>query len=319
LLDSIVNDLEYDFTLLFSEDPDNPSIKEIKAKFNNCIHNIDLYGYDKEKNLDLYDNQSEKEKGLENQNDACEEDEVQTFDHDCCNSVLGNYEKGECSHAIGESDEEIVIDVEKDDNIGFNTFEVPFLESDDTDRFDCMQMMNNELDKLFNKYHIKESTGGLNDFQFCAVPEILKEAEKKICKKVTFCKNIDVNILPTQGFFEEDEKKMIKVEVFEKKVKPLACFSSPVVVSSSFHQHSLFEAPSFSLGPEFETNAETEDVKPVIKETTIRQNPRRDVGVGVNSRSPFKFRQILPNVDLKLGEERVADTLFMMLEQTSQV
>jgi hypothetical protein len=177
--------------------------------------------------------------------------------------------------------------------------------------------MNNELDKLFNKYHIKESTGSLNDFQFFSVPEILKEAEKK--KKVTFCKDIDVNILPTQGFFEEDEKKMIKVEVFEKKVKPLACFSSPVVVLSSFPQHSLFEAPSFFLGSEFETNTEIEDVKPVIKEKTIRQNPRCDVGVGLNSRSPFKFRQILPNVDLKLGEERVADTLFMMLEQTSQV
>lgn len=297
--------MEYDFTLWFSEDPDNPSLKEIKVKFMNCIRNIDLYGYDKEKILDLYDNESDKEKALENQDDACEEDDVQTFDHDCWNSVLRNYEKGECSHAIGQSDEEMVKDVEKDFNLAFNTFEVPFLESDDTDRIDCVQMMNNELDKMFNKYHIKESIGGLNDFQFFAVPEILKEAEKKIGKKVTFCKDIDVKTLPTQGFFEEDEKNMIEVEVFEKKVKPLACFSSPVVVSSSFPQHSLFEAPSFFLGSEFETNTEIEDAKPVIKETTIR--------------SPFKFRQILPNVDLILGEERVADTLFMMLEQTSQV
>ena len=305
MLYSILNDLEYDFTLWFSEDPDNPSLKEIKVKFMNCIRNIDLYGYDKEKILDLYDNESEKEKALENQDDACEVDDVQSFDRDCWNSVLRNYEKGECSHAIGQSDEEMVKDVEKDYNFGFNTFEVPFLESDDTDRIDCVQMMNNELDKMFNKYHIKESIGGLNDFQFFAVPEILKEAEKKIGKKVTFCKDIDVKTLPTQGFFEEDEKNMIEVEVFEKKVKPLACFSSPVVVSSSFPQHSLFEAPSFFLGSEFETNTEIEDAKPVIKETTIR--------------SPFKFRQILPNVDLKLGEERVADTLFMMLEQTSQV
>lgn len=305
MLYSILNDLEYDFTLWFSEDPDNPSLKEIKAKFMNCIRNIDLYGYDKEKILDLYDNESDKEKALENQDDACEVDDVQSFDRDCWNSVLRNYEKGECSHAIGQSDEEMVKDVEKDFNLAFNTFEVPFLESDDTDRIDCVQMMNNELDKMFNKYHIKESIGGLNDFQFFAVPEILKEAEKKIGKKVTFCKDIDVKTLPTQGFFEEDEKNMIEVEVFEKKVKPLACFSSPVVVSSSFPQHSLFEAPSFFLGSEFETNTEIEDVKPVIKETTIR--------------SPFKFRQILPNVDLKLGEERVADTLFMMLEQTSQV
>lgn len=305
MLYSILNDLEYDFTLWFSEDPDNPSLKEIKVKFMNCIRNIDLYGYDKEKILDLYDNESDKEKALENQDDACEVDDVQSFDHDCWNSVLRNYEKGECSHAIGQSDEEMVKDVEKDFNLAFNTFEVPFLESDDTDRIDCVQMMNNELDKMFNKYHIKESIGGLNDFQFFAVPEILKEAEKKIGKKVTFCKDIDVKTLPTQGFFEEDEKNMIEVEVFEKKVKPLACFSSPVVVSSSFPQHSLFEAPSFFLGSEFETNTEIEDVKPVIKETTIR--------------SPFKFRQILPNVDLKLGEERVADTLFMMLEQTSQV
>lgn len=305
MLYSILNDLEYDFTLWFSEDPDNPSLKEIKVKFMNCIRNIDLYGYDKEKILDLYDNESDKEKALENQDDACEVDDVQSFDRDCWNSVLRNYEKGECSHAIGQSDEEMVKDVEKDFNLAFNTFEVPFLESDDTDRIDCVQMMNNELDKMFNKYHIKESIGGLNDFQFFAVPEILKEAEKKIGKKVTFCKDIDVKTLPTQGFFEEDEKNMIEVEVFEKKVKPLACFSSPVVVSSSFPQHSLFEAPSFFLGSEFETNTEIEDVKPVIKETTIR--------------SPFKFRQILPNVDLKLGEERVADTLFMMLEQTSQV
>lgn len=305
MLYSILNDLEYDFTLWFSEDPDNPSLKEIKVKFMNCIRNIDLYGYDKEKILDLYDNESEKEKALENQDDACEVDDVQSFDRDCWNSVLRNYEKGECSHAIGQSDEEMVKDVEKDFNLAFNTFEVPFLESDDTDRIDCVQMMNNELDKMFNKYHIKESIGGLNDFQFFAVPEILKEAEKKIGKKVTFCKDIDVKTLPTQGFFEEDEKNMIEVEVFEKKVKPLACFSSPVVVSSSFPQHSLFEAPSFFLGSEFETNTEIEDAKPVIKETTIR--------------SPFKFRQILPNVDLILGEERVADTLFMMLEQTSQV
>lgn len=305
MLYSILNDLEYDFTLWFSEDPDNPSLKDIKAKFMNCIRNIDLYGYDKEKILDLYDNESEKEKALENQDDACEVDDVQSFDRDCWNSVLRNYEKGECSHAIGQSDEEMVKDVEKDFNLAFNTFEVPFLESDDTDRIDCVQMMNNELDKMFNKYHIKESIGGLNDFQFFAVPEILKEAEKKIGKKVTFCKDIDVKTLPTQGFFEEDEKNMIEVEVFEKKVKPLACFSSPVVVSSSFPQHSLFEAPSFFLGSEFETNTEIEDAKPVIKETTIR--------------SPFKFRQILPNVDLILGEERVADTLFMMLEQTSQV
>lgn len=305
MLYSILNDLEYDFTLWFSEDPDNPSLKEIKVKFMNCIRNIDLYGYDKEKILDLYDNESDKEKALENQDDACEVDDVQSFDRDCWNSVLRNYEKGECSHAIGQSDEEMVKDVEKDFNLAFNTFEVPFLESDDTDRIDCVQMMNNELDKMFNKYHIKESIGGLNDFQFFAVPEILKEAEKKIGKKVTFCKDIDVKTLPTQGFFEEDEKNMIEVEVFEKKVKPLACFSSPVVVSSSFPQHSLFEAPSFFLGSEFETNTEIEDAKPVIKETTIR--------------SPFKFRQILPNVDLKLGEERVADTLFMMLEQTSQV
>ena len=297
--------MEYDFTLWFSEDPDNPSLKEIKVKFMNCIRNIDLYGYDKEKILDLYDNESDKEKALENQDDACEVDDVQSFDRDCWNSVLRNYEKGECSHAIGQSDEEMVKDVEKDFNLAFNTFEVPFLESDDTDRIDCVQMMNNELDKMFNKYHIKESIGGLNDFQFFAVPEILKEAEKKIGKKVTFCKDIDVKTLPTQGFFEEDEKNMIEVEVFEKKVKPLACFSSPVVVSSSFPQHSLFEAPSFFLGSEFETNTEIEDAKPVIKETTIR--------------SPFKFRQILPNVDLILGEERVADTLFMMLEQTSQV
>ena len=305
MLYSILNDLEYDFTLWFSEDPDNPSLKEIKVKFMNCIRNIDLYGYDKEKILDLYDNESDKEKALENQDDACEVDDVQSFDRDCWNSVLRNYEKGECNHAIGQSDEEMVKDVEKDFNLAFNTFEVPFLESDDTDRIDCVQMMNNELDKMFNKYHIKESIGGLNDFQFFAVPEILKEAEKKIGKKVTFCKDIDVKTLPTQGFFEEDEKNMIEVEVFEKKVKPLACFSSPVVVSSSFPQHSLFEAPSFFLGSEFETNTEIEDAKPVIKETTIR--------------SPFKFRQILPNVDLKLGEERVADTLFMMLEQTSQV
>lgn len=305
MLYSILNDLEYDFTLWFSEDPDNPSLKEIKVKFMNCIRNIDLYGYDKEKILDLYDNESDKEKALENQDDACEVDDVQSFDRDCWNSVLRNYEKGECSHAIGQSDEEMVKDVEKDFNLAFNTFEVPFLESDDTDRIDCVQMMNNELDKMFNKYHIKESIGGLNDFQFFAVPEILKEAEKKIGKKVTFCKDIDVKTLPTQGFFEEDEKNMIEVEVFEKKVKPLACFSSPVVVSSSFPQHSLFEAPSFFLGSEFETNTEIEDAKPVIKETTIR--------------SPFKFRQILPNVDLILGEERVADTLFMMLEQTSQV
>ncbi|PWA34416.1 hypothetical protein CTI12_AA619340 [Artemisia annua] len=107
--------------------------------------------------------------------------------------------------------------------------------------------------------------------------------------------------------------------VDEKKVKPLACFSSPIVVSSSYPQHSLFEAPSFSLGPEFEDDPETEDEKPVIKEICIRQNPRRDVGVAAHSRSPFKFRQILPNVPIKPSEERVSDILFMIPEETNQV
>ena len=166
-----------------------------------------------------------------------------------------------------------------------------------------------------------------------------------VSKKVTFDKDVDAKMLNKDEF--EDEKKVKALASFTspvvvskkvtidkdvdakmsnenefvdgKKVKHLPCFSSPFVVSSSFPQHSLFEGPSFSLGPEFEIDPETEDEKPVIKDILIRQNPRRDVGIAAHSKSPYKVRQILPNVPLKQSEERVADTLFMMPEDTNQM
>ena len=62
LLDLIVSELEYDFTTLFSEYPDNLRLKDIKSKFNVCIRNIDLYGDVKGKSLVVYDDESGKDK-----------------------------------------------------------------------------------------------------------------------------------------------------------------------------------------------------------------------------------------------------------------
>ncbi|PWA34681.1 hypothetical protein CTI12_AA616810 [Artemisia annua] len=62
LMDSIVNELEYDFATWFSEDPDNTRLKEIKAKYNVCIRNIDLSEYVKGKSLVVYDDETGKDK-----------------------------------------------------------------------------------------------------------------------------------------------------------------------------------------------------------------------------------------------------------------
>ncbi|PWA44086.1 isocitrate dehydrogenase [Artemisia annua] len=186
LLDSIVTELEYDFSTWFSEDPDNPRLKDIKAK--------------KGKSLVVYDDEIGKDKDCIRNVDLCRDDVVNNGD---IYNDLENYDLDEES--------------ENDDSTGLE---------------------NKKFDD-------------------------------------------------------------------EKKVKPLACFSSPVVVASSFPQPSLFKAPSFSLGPEFEDDPESEDEKPVIKEISIRQNPRRDVGVAAHSRSPFKLRKILPNVPQTIRRKKL--------------
>ena len=140
----------------------------------------------------------------------------------------------------------------------------------------------------------KKITFSQDAFKNFVIPESLKEAEQKIRfspysvdNNVSFDKDVHAKMLKEDDF--EDEEKVKPLSCFtspvvvskkvtfdktfdEKKVKPLACLSSPFVVSSSFPQHSLFEGPSFSLGPEFEFDRETEDEKPVIKEISIRQN-----------------------------------------------
>ncbi|PWA65574.1 hypothetical protein CTI12_AA337880 [Artemisia annua] len=299
LLDSIVNELEYDFATWFSEDPDNTRLKEIKAKYNVCIRNIDLSGYVKGKSLVVYDDETGKDK-------------------DCIHNDLENYDLDEVKEGIT-----------------------------------CVQLLEEEMHKVLKKSELeyeKKITSCEDGFKEFGIPEILKEAEQKIsfspygiCKNVTFEKDLDAKMSNEDEF--TDEKKVEPLPCFtspvviskkvtfekdldsktssknqfvdEKKVQPLSFFNRPFVVSSSFPQHSSFDAPSFSLGPEFEDDPEIEDEKPVIKEISVRQNPRRDVVVAAHSRSPFKVRQILPNVAIKQSEERVADVLFMMPEDTN--
>ncbi|PWA44335.1 hypothetical protein CTI12_AA526910 [Artemisia annua] len=350
LLDSIVNELEYDFATWFSEDPDNTRLKDIKAKFNVCIRNIDLYGDVKGKSLVVYDDETGKDKD------------------------------SQCSHLTKESDHEIVKDVnydkENNDKKGFTVFEVPEIETvaKVKEGITCVQLLEEEMYKVLKKSELeyeKKITFCEDGFKEFGIPEILKEAEQKIpfspyakmsnedefsddkkveplpfftspvvvSKKVTFEKDLDPKMSNKDEFsydkkveplpcftspvvvskkvtFEKDlDPKMSNKNQFvdEKKVKSLSFFNRPFVVSSPFPQHSFFDAPSFSLGREFE------DEKPVIKEISVRQNPRRDVVVAAHSRSPFKDRQILPNVPIKQSEERVADVLFMMPEETNQL
>ncbi|PWA72528.1 hypothetical protein CTI12_AA266440 [Artemisia annua] len=367
LLDSIVNELEYDFATWFSEDPDNTRLKDIKAKYNLRIRNIDLYGYVKGKSLVVYDDETGKDKdcirnvdlcgdgvvnnghihddlenydldeGSENDDDGCNDDNIEYDDHD---------DDG-FSHLTKESDHEIVK--------GFTVFEVPEIETVVMvkEGITCVQLLEEEMHKVLKKSELeyeKKITSCEDGFKEFGISEILKEAEQKIhfspygtCKNVTFEKDLDAKMSNEDEFL--DEKKVEPLPCFtspvviskkvtfekdldpktssknqfvdEKKVEPLSFFNRPFVVSSSFPQHSSFDAPSFSLGREFEHDPDIEDEKPVIKEISVRQNPRRDVVVAAHSRSPFKVRQILPNVAIKQSEERVADVLFMMPEDTN--
>ena len=140
LLDSIVTELEYNFSKLFSEDPDNVRLKDIKAKFNLCIRNIDLYGDVKGKSLVVYDDgngdylvnntdiyndlknydlneksENDDSTGLENKNFGCWNDD--NIDDDYCDDDDGFsfYEKGQCSHAA-------VDDLGNDDDDARNDF-----------------------------------------------------------------------------------------------------------------------------------------------------------------------------------------------------
>ncbi|PWA72545.1 CHASE-like protein [Artemisia annua] len=421
LLDSIVNELEYDFATWFSEDPDNTRLKDIKAKFNVCIRNIDLYGDVKGKSLVVYDDETGKDKDCIRNVDLCEDDVLIYVHSTKCDSVclrhqspainfrttqmikdrqayeirnggfgiLDRYEedlnesdssKRKCSHLTKESDHEIVKDVnydkENNDKKGFTVFEVPEIETvaKVKEGITCVQLLEEEMHKVLKKSELeyeKKITFCEDGFMEFGIPEILKEAEQKIpfspyakmsnedefsddkkveplpfftslvvvSKKVTFEKDLDPKMSNKDEFsydkkveslpcftspvvvskkvtFEKDlDPKMSNKNQFvdEKKVKSLSFFNRPFVVSSPFPQHSFLDAPSFSLGREFE------DEKPVIKEISVRQNPRRDVVVAAHSRSPFKDRQILPNVPIKQSEERVADVLFMMPEETNQL
>lgn len=404
LLESIVNELEYNFATWFSEDPDNTRLKEIKAKFNVCISNIDLSGYVKGKSLVVYDDETGKDKDcirnvdlcgddvvnnghmhndLENydldeisENDGCNNDNIEyddlddddgfrfyekgqcshatdddagndDDDHDGRNNFCENYETVQCSHLTKDSDHEILK--------GFTVFEVPEIENvvKAKEGINCVQLLEEEMHKLLKKSELeyeKKITSCEDGFKEFGIPEILKEAEQKISfspygigENVTFEKDLDAKMANEDEF--TDEKKVEPLPCFtspvviskkvtfekdldsktssknqfvdEKKVQPLSFFNRPFVVSSSFPQHSSFDAPSFSLGPEFEYDPEIEDEKPEIKEVSVRQNPRRDVVVAAHSRSPFKVRQILPNVAIKQSEERVADVLFMMPEESN--
>ncbi|PWA86086.1 hypothetical protein CTI12_AA142780 [Artemisia annua] len=103
LLERILSDINSEIKICSSKIPDNPRLKEIKAKFNNCIRNEYLSAQDKE---DLNDEKDEDEEtGFEKKNVEKSDDDVDDFSNvHLSDDDLGANDSG---HGSQSKDEEI--------------------------------------------------------------------------------------------------------------------------------------------------------------------------------------------------------------------
>ena len=104
LLEIILYDIKNEFKLSSSKNPDNPTLKELKVRFNNCIRNEYLSGDNK---MDNEERQNDEKMGFETENEDLDEerekDEKTGFenkDDEFCNvhlsdEDLGNNDAGE--------------------------------------------------------------------------------------------------------------------------------------------------------------------------------------------------------------------------------
>nr|GEY94438.1 hypothetical protein [Tanacetum cinerariifolium] len=174
-----------------------------------------------------------------------------------------------------------------------------------------------------------------------------KEKEEEILNQ----DSIEVNVLKVI----EDDKEKSAVGGFEdclmkgllrQDAEPdnsVRSFGNPFQVSTSnMPKHRLDEPSSFSHGPEFndfsieeinQTNVKDESrvafsetkshyIKPVIKDASIRVQPKRESSILWYLKSPFKVRgSALNNYANTLSQTEVltADTLFIMDEETNPI
>lgn len=71
LLEKILSDIKNEFKLSSSKNPDNPRLKELKAKFNNCIRNEYLSGEDM---MDNAERENDETMGFETENEDLDEE-----------------------------------------------------------------------------------------------------------------------------------------------------------------------------------------------------------------------------------------------------
>nr|GEZ84865.1 hypothetical protein [Tanacetum cinerariifolium] len=315
LLKLIVEDLEFEFSNSLVDHPNSSRLKDIKAKYNRIIRNTNLSDF----SYAIEDNSIHHESQYGNV--FSETDYSLNF-----NDISRNYNVRECSHGVEELDKYFINETNEEN--GEDSSEEEMIEEKNE-----MIIINKDEDE-FNVFNGKKETSF--DFNMFDIPKV-DDKEKSVV-----------------GGFEDCLMKGLFKQVAEPNNYVRSFGNSFRVSTSDMPKHRLDEPPSFSRGHEFndssieeinQTNslivhkkknrvwiefkqffrAESEidvlkeDIKPDIKDASIRVQSKREPSIAWYLKSTFKVRGSALNTyanTLSQTEVLTSDTLFIMDEET---
>ncbi|GKA14130.1 RNA-directed DNA polymerase, eukaryota [Tanacetum coccineum] len=312
LLNLIVEDLEFQFSKTLVDHPNNSRLKDIKAKYNGIIQNTDLsvytyaieddrihhesrYGNDfRETDYSLNFNDTSgtyhvrecshgveeldkdfiNETDEENGEESSEEEMIEVVNQKVIKAdivlkkSINDYIQNKEQNSIDEDFLKVRMDEEKDEEIlnqdvsEVNVLKVIEAEPDsisEKSREDHMVIINKDEDE-FNEFKVKKDTSF--DFKTFDIPKI-DDKEKS-----------------TVSVFEDCLTKGLFRQVAEPD-NSIISFGNPFRDSrNDMPNHRLDEAPSFSLGPEFDDFSIEEINQTNVNDANITINPNIESGVG---------------------------------------
>nr|GEV65705.1 hypothetical protein [Tanacetum cinerariifolium] len=296
----IVEDLEFEFSNCLMDHPNSSRLKDIKAKYNGIIQNSD-FGYAIEDNSIHHESQYG--------NVFSEMDNSLNF-----NDMSGNYNVGECSHGVEELDNDFINETNEEN--GEDSSEEEMIEEKVMERFS--EDVQNEEQMFVKGTHEEKEEEILN--QDSIEVNVLKVNEADNDKEKSVVGGFEDCLM--KGLFSQDAEPDNS-----KSTKPM----SRMKVELHFLKQSLIvhkkknrvwiEFEQFFL-PESEIDVLKEDIKPDIKDASIRVQPKRESSIAWYLKSLFKVRgSALNNYANTLSQTEVltADTLFILDEETDPI
>nr|GEX76138.1 hypothetical protein [Tanacetum cinerariifolium] len=308
LLKLIVEDLEFEFSNCLMDHPNSSSLKDIKAKYNGIIRNTDLsdFGYAIEDNSIHH----ESEYG----NVFSEMDNILNF-----NDMSGNYNVGECNHGVEELDNDFINETNEENG-------------EDSSKEEMIEEVNQkiiEADIVLQK----SINDDVQNKELICIDEDFQKVSERFSKDVQNQEKIFV-----KGTHEEKEEGILNQDSIEKNDKKdtsfdFKMFDIPKVDDKEKSAVGDFEdclmkglfrqdaEPDNSVRS-FEIDVLKEDIKPDIKDASIRVHPKRESSIAWYLKSPFKVRgSALNNFANTLSHTEVltADTLFIIDEETDPI